>query len=154
MNLSLAEIRPFIAILLAILIVILFGWTLAQAQTRYAAPDISEYYASLKQPDNPLMSCCGWGDAYFADKTDSCGPQDGPNCALVAIITDDRPDRLELPNGQVLTRPHLPVGTRIAIPPNKLRKPAIFNPTDTNIVFVAVRESGNIVYCWEPAALI
>jgi hypothetical protein len=37
MKLSLDEIRPFIVILLAILIVVLFGWTLAQAQHNHSA---------------------------------------------------------------------------------------------------------------------
>jgi hypothetical protein len=154
MKLSLDETGYFIAIALAILIVALFGWTLAQAQTRYAAPDLSEYYASLKQPDNPSVSCCGWADAYFAEQTDSCGPQDEVDCALVAIITDTRPNTLVLPDGRKIERPPIPVGTRISIPPNKLRRPAIFNPTDRNIVFVAKPGGYTRVYCWEPAALI
>lgn len=146
--------HPGISVFTAVMIVVAMWATLAWGQTRYASPDLSEYFASLKQPDNPSVSCCGWGDAYEAEKTDQCGAGDGPNCALVAIITDTRPDTRKLANGEVINRPHIPVGTRIAIPPNKLRKPAIFNPTDANIVFVAVREGGNLVYCWEPASLI
>jgi hypothetical protein len=126
----------------------------AKAQTRYASPDLSEYYAALKQPDNPSVSCCGWADAYYADKTDSCGPQDEVDCALVAIITDERPNTMTLPDGRTLVRPPIPVGTRISIPQNKLRRPAIVNPTDHNIVFVAYPGGYTRVYCWEPAALI
>ena len=29
---------------------------------------ISQWYRALKQPDNPVMSCCGKADAYWADK--------------------------------------------------------------------------------------
>jgi hypothetical protein len=137
-----------------IICLVILGVSLACAQTKYASPDLSEYYASLMQPDNRTVGCCGWADAYYADQTDSCGPQDGPNCALVAIITDTRPNKLTLPDGRVLERPPIALGTRIPIPPSKIRRPAIHNPTDHNIVFVA-KPGGYInVYCWEPTPLI
>jgi hypothetical protein len=83
---------------------------------------------------------------------DECGPKDGVDCALVAIITDTDPDVLVLPNGVKLTRTHIPVGTRIAIPKNKIRKPAIPNPTERNVVFVRRGSGSDEVYCWEPVA--
>jgi hypothetical protein len=157
MNVSLAEIRPFIAIALAILIVCLFGWTLAQAQTKYAAPDLSEYYTSLMQPDNPKSSCCGDADRYFADKTEACTAADFanvPSCAIVAIITDDGPNVFDVPDGKggtrTIRRPPIPVGTRIPVPASKIRKNPIPNPTDRNIIFTGL---SLYPYCYEPATL-
>lgn len=115
----------------------------------YGAPDINDWYAGLKQPDHPSVSCCGWADAYYADRVDECGPKDAADCALVAIITDTRPDTLTLPDGRVLNRPHMPPGVRVSIPASKIRKVPSENPTDHNIVFVA---QNGYVFCWEPAA--
>lgn len=116
----------------------------------YAAPDIGAYVASLTQPDNNA-SCCGAGDLYWADKTDECGPKDQQPCALVAIITDPRGDKITWGDGTTHWRPVIKIGTRISIPPSKIRKHPIPNPTDHNIVFVAVDGSGwQIVWCWEP----
>lgn len=114
----------------------------------YASPDMAAYYASLDMPDYPGLSCCGEGDAYYADKTEPCRPSD-EDCALVAIITDTRPDHRVLPDGTEINRMHIPVGTRILISPRKLRKHAIPNPTDHNIVF---ENSGWFPHalCWEP----
>jgi hypothetical protein len=109
------------------------------------APDLSEYYSSLRQPDYP-SSCCGEGDAYFADKTRACTAEETLNgCALVAVITDTRPD-------DVRNRVHIPVGTEYVIPVSKLRKEPIPNPTDHNIVFVSPMT--NQVLCYEPVAMI
>lgn len=117
----------------------------------YGQPEMGEYYSSLMQPDNPTASCCGAGDAYFAEKTDLCSPQDGEQCALVAIITDTRPNHMVLADGREIDRAPIPVGTRIAIPRHKIRSAAIFNPTERNIVFLSQFKT---VYCWEPVALI
>jgi len=104
-------------------------------QWQYAAPDIREYFASLMQPDNPRVSCCGEADAYWADQTDT-----GPNGELIAIITDTRDDG-------PLKRAHVAVGTRIVIPPSKIRRHPIPNPTGHTLVFLGAY--GN-VYCYEP----
>jgi hypothetical protein len=58
MKVSLAEMRPFIAILLAILIVCLFGWTLAQAQHNHAAGH--DEYKNWVSRDN--AACCNRSD--------------------------------------------------------------------------------------------
>jgi hypothetical protein len=115
-------------------------------KAQYAAPDIQEYYATLKQPDAPNISCCGDSDAYYADKTDF-----DPDGALVAIITDTRPDELVRPDGSKVHRRHIEVGTRIRVPPNKIRKHSIPNPTDHTLIFVG---TGGDVYCYEPQPLI
>jgi hypothetical protein len=122
---------------------------------------VSSYFESLKQPDNPNVSCCGDGDAYYADKVDRCGPADfkkNSTCALVAIITDTRPDRLVIkkPDGmeKVINRFHLDVGTRIPIPREKLRHRPVPNPLDHNIVFIQNVWGAPWVLCWEPLALI
>jgi hypothetical protein len=110
---------------------------------KYSSPSLTEYYKSLMQPDQPNVSCCGAGDAYFANKLDSCLPSDGLDCSIVAIITDTRDD-------STYDRQHIDVGTRIPIPKNKIRLHPIPNPTDNNIVFVS--PYNHYVYCWEPTS--
>ncbi|MPZ19518.1 MAG: hypothetical protein GEV06_16600 [Luteitalea sp.] len=130
---------------LALVVLIAVASELA-AQERQGIPDISLYYESLRQPDNPYASCCGEGDAYYADKVEQCTVLDGPDCALVAIVTDERPNTVVLPH-RTITRAHIPAGTRIPIPRNKLRRMPSENPTDHNVVFVG---GGMFVLCWEP----
>lgn len=60
------------------------------------------------QPDNPVMSCCGEADAYWADEIHV---RDGKTFAR---ITDDRDDA---PRG----RPHRDIGEEFEIPNNKLK---------------------------------
>jgi len=110
----------------------------------YQAPDVAEWFGSLRQPDAPAVSCCGEPDAYEADRVDGCRPSDGADCALVAIITDTRPD-------EPRRRPHVDVGTRVPIPERKIRRRPSANPTDHSIVFAKFHEFGHMVYCWEPA---
>src|SRR5512139_2016055 len=101
-------------------IILATSFVAAKADDKFAAPDLSAWYASLMQPDNPTMSCCGWADAYEADEIAECGAI--PNCAVVAIITDTRPDERKLPDGRTLVRSHREIGERIVIPPNKVRR--------------------------------
>jgi hypothetical protein len=112
-----------------------------QGQWQYQAPDISAYFQSLMQPDYPTASCCGAGDAYYADDTAL-----SPSGQTIAIITDTRPD-------EPLARAHIAIGTRVPIPPSKLRKVAIPNPTDHVLVFLMQGEFGTNVFCYEPMAL-
>lgn len=111
-------------------------------QWQYAAPDIAQYFATLMQPDNPSVSCCGEADAYWADATDTDAAGN-----LLAIITDTRPD-------EPLKRRHIPLGTKIVVPKEKLRKTPIANPFDHAIIFVAPSydpsEGAYHVYCYEP----
>jgi len=84
-------------------------------------PELSAWYAGLKQPDNPAVSCCGESDAYWADDVEVRGER------VFAIITDDRPDA-------PLRRPHVPIGTKIEVPPHKyVRQP---NPTGHVVIFI------------------
>jgi hypothetical protein len=92
-------------------------------------PAIREWYEHLMQPDNPKMSCCGVADAYWADEVHVRGGK------TYAVITDDRPDE---PRG----RPHIPVGTEIEVPPEKLKWDRA-NPTGHNILFVS-----RSLYAW------
>jgi hypothetical protein len=85
-------------------------------------PEIREWYRTLMQPDNPNVSCCGEADAYWADQIKV---RDGK---VYAVITDDRDDA-------PLRRPHIPVGTEIEIPNEKLKFDR-GNPTGHNILFV------------------
>ncbi len=94
-------------------------------------PMISEWFRSLKQPDRPTVSCCGEADAYWADGLEV---KDGQ---VIAIITDTRPD-------EPLGRPHVPVGTRVVVPPHKMKWDR-GNPTDHIVIFLSY--SGE-VYCY------
>lgn len=107
-------------------------------QWKYAAPDMTAYFATLMQPDNRQVSCCGEADAYWADRIDT---DEAGN--LIAIITDTRDDG-------PLQRPHVPVGTRIIVPPSKIRKKPIPNPTGHTLIFLSAALS---VYCYEPLPL-
>jgi hypothetical protein len=108
-------------------------------QWQHQAPDISDYFKSLKQPDLTVSSCCGEADAYYADKTET-----GSDGELYAIITDTRPD-------EPLKRPHKDVGTKVLVPTYKMRKVPIFNPTEHTIIFLG---RNNFVYCYEPVTLM
>jgi len=88
---------------------------------------IKEWYQELKQPDNPVASCCGEADAYWCDDVHV---REGKTYCR---ITDDRPDE---PRG----RPHVDVGTEIEIPNEKLKWDRS-NPTGHAIIFLG-RGSG------------
>lgn len=125
--------------------------TPARSSDIYASPDLSQYYESLRQPDNESMSCCGAADAYYADKVDECSAEERlvvSDCAFIAIVTDDRPDQRRLESGSINRMP-IPIGTRIPVPKSKIRKHPVPNPTDHNIIFT----KNNWVYCWEPTTL-
>ena len=94
-------------------------------------PRIRAWYRSLMQPDNPGVPCCGEADAYWCDAIHVT--KDGVTCT----ITDDRPDA-------PLGRPHVPVGTVIAIPPHKYKFDR-GNPTGHTIVFLSQDQH---VYCF------
>ena len=82
-----------------------------------------DWFARLMMPDNPTVSCCGEGDAYWADEADV---EDGQ---VYAVITDERPD-------EPLRRAHIAPGTRFLVPPEKItRKDG--NPTGHVIIFIA-----------------
>jgi hypothetical protein len=95
-------------------------------------PLIGAWFATLKQPDNPVASCCGEADAYWADQVET--DADG---RTVAVITDDRPD-------EPLKRPHVPIGTRIVVPPNKIKWDQ-GNPTGHIVIFLGYELR---VYCY------
>jgi GTP cyclohydrolase II len=89
---------------------------------------------------NPTYSCCGEADAYFADAYEVV---DGK---VVAIITDDRDD---FPLG----RPHVPVGTRIEVPLNKMVDSRNdVNPSGHGVIFLVnyENEHGRAVLCFVP----
>lgn len=124
----------------------------AKAETReMGVPDLDQWYEGLKVPFG-TANCCGWGDAYFADKVDNCGPKDGTgdNCVFVAIITDTRPDTFTTPSGKKITRPHVAPGTRIAIPKSALYDKTNMptNPTGHNVIFLNLNEYSFGVICW------
>jgi hypothetical protein len=84
-------------------------------------PELDAWYATLMQPDNPSMSCCGKADAYW------CDDYYFRDYRAFCKITDDR---------TVPGRPHIPVGTEIEIPNHKLKWDR-GNPTGHAVVFVS-----------------
>ena len=115
-----------------------------QEAGKYLSADEGAWYRELRMPDMPEVPCCGAGDAYYADDTET-----GPHGEVIAIITDTRPDSFRLDDGTEVSRPHFPVGTRVEIPPNKIRKHPVANPTDHTVVFMGNELN---VYCYEPVA--
>lgn len=98
----------------------------------------SEWFARQKQPGTEI-SCCGASDAYEADEFITEGEQ------YFAVITDTRDDA-------PLMRPHIPAGTRIAIPPEKIKRDNKDpNPSGHGLVFVG---STGMVYCYFSPALL
>lgn len=93
-----------------------------QTQAQDYDPALRDWYRSLMQPDNPMMSCCGESDAYWADGVEV---KDGQ---VIATITDDRPDA-------PLNRMHVPPGTKVIVPPHKLKFDR-GNPTGHIVIFL------------------
>lgn len=113
---------------LVILLLVMVGYFVKAhardlGQWKDVDPAIREWYQSLMRPDAPSSSCCGEADAYYADKIEV---RDG---RTFVTITDDRDDAL-------LGRPHIPTGTEIEVPPEKLKWDRS-NPTGHNVLFVS-----------------
>ena len=83
------------------------------------------------QPDNPVLSCCGEADAYWAD---SFEVDEG---RYVSIITDERPDG-------PLGRMHREVDKQVLVPNSKIKWDD-GNPTGHGIIFIG---AGGQVYCY------
>jgi len=94
-------------------------------------PQVRKWFQGLMQPDNPTISCCGYADAYYADKVITRGKKN------YAVITDTRDDA-------PLGRPHIPVGTEIEIPDHKYKWDR-GNPTGHKVIFVNTNRE---VYCF------
>lgn len=90
----------------------------------HSEPDNDAWYAALKQPDNPTISCCGEADAYWCD--DIHITKGVTSCK----ITDDRDDE------KVGRKHHVDLGTEVIIPNYKLKWDA-GNPTGHFIVFLS-----------------
>ena len=100
-------------------------------QWEYQPTYVRQWFQKLMQPDNPVASCCGEADAYWAD---SFEVNDG---RYVAVITDERPDG-------PLGRPHREVGEKIVVPNSKIKWDE-GNPTGHGVIFIGV---GGQVYCY------
>lgn len=84
-------------------------WTNSPANVR-------QWFQSLMQPDNPVMSCCGEADSFEADSFEVSGDH------YVAIITDG--------HGMIAN------GTRIPVPNFKMKWDQ-GNPTGHGILFLS-----------------
>ncbi len=133
------EFMMYLLTILAVLAVLatsllLFAVTHAHAHDH--DPSHDAWYKSLHMPDVPSASCCGPADAYWCD---DIRVEHGKTFCLITDIQDDAP----------LGRIHVDVGTKIEIPPEKLKyeqdgKPT-GNPTGHSIVFLS--RQGD-VYCF------
>lgn len=117
------SVIAFAFVVLVTLLTVHFAHARDLGQWENTDPSIREWYRSLMQPDVPTLSCCGEADAYYAD---DIHVRDGKT---YATITDDRDDK-------PLNRPHVPIGTEIEIPPNKLKWDRA-NPTGHGVVFLS-----------------
>ncbi len=118
-------------LILAFLLGMTLAWAFAHSaysrdsgQWEESDPTTRLWFQQLKQPDNGY-SCCGESDGYYADEYHMEGDK------LVAVITDDRDDTK-------LQRPHVNVGTKYVVPPNKLvdATKQHGNPTGHSIIFL------------------
>jgi len=120
-----------VAVILIGLGVYAFGRDLGQWEKM--DPEQKRWFQSLMQPDTIGMgsigvSCCGEGDAYWADEAHV---RDGK---LFAVITDERPD-------DQLMRMHENVGAEYEVPSKKIvgMEQRLGNPTGHIVIFLGVR---------------
>jgi hypothetical protein len=111
-----------LALAIAVLSVPPLGLARDTGQWEATDATVRAWYRELMQPDNPMMSCCGEADAYYADIFEMRDDQ------YVAIITDTRDDA-------ALGRPHIPAGTKVVVPNHKLKFDR-GNPTGHGVIFV------------------
>jgi hypothetical protein len=125
--------RPLCLAALALASMLLAAPSAARDQGQWqASPSkVRDWYRNLMQPDEPMISCCGEADAYWADDFAVEGNH------YVAIITDDRDDA-------PLGRPHLDPGKRFAVPNTKLKYDA-GNPTGHGVIFIRI---DGVVLCF------
>jgi len=107
---------------MTMLLVSLPAFARDNGQWENSDPAVSRWFRELMRPDEPEKSCCGEADAYWADGVEI---KDGQ---VIAIITDARPD-------EPLGRRHVPIGTRIVVPPNKMKWDR-GNPTGHIVIFL------------------
>jgi hypothetical protein len=119
---------PILGILFGLLAALLIGNVKAHDASH---PELNDWYRGLMRPDAPSSSCCGLADAYWADEVHVRGGK------TFATITDDRAD-------EPLGRPHVPVGTVIEVPDEKLKWDRS-NPTGHAIIFLSVQ---GFVWCF------
>ena len=112
------------------------AWSRDLGQWTKTDPVIKEWFQSLMQPDTVgtlggATSCCGDGDAYWADEV---RVRDGK---LFAVITDDRPDGDCAEHNSC--RIHEEIGTEYEIPPGKIvgrEQNLKGNPTGHVVIFL------------------
>lgn len=128
---------------LAVAVIVLIVISAAHAHEWSSDPKTRGWFQSLRQNDNPYISCCGEADSYLADQYEVA-----PDGSYIAIITDERDDLIpaEIEDSDrsedgvnTSTAPHIrqhrAVGTRIYVPPAKVgcTKP---NPTGHGVLFM------------------
>jgi len=126
--------RSLTAILL--LSALLDGAVARQGSRWGASQNVHDWFATLMQPDNPRVPCCGEADAYWADSYEVDEDQ------YVAIITDDRGEGYDEYVGRITREP----GSKFPVPNRKIKWNS-GNPTGHGIVFLSSQGS---VICYLP----
>jgi len=124
---------------LAVMAFCIFFWNTAFAHDP-DCPECDAWYASLMQPDNPTVSCCGEADAYWCDPIHVREEEkQGVRVKITSCTINDPREDAPLHN-----RVHVPIGTVIDIPDYKLKWDK-GNPTGHAIVFLSRMQ---YVYCF------
>lgn len=128
-----AQLLLLMGLLLAAALIWGISHALARDSGQWTNADLaqSKWVRSLMQPDNPVQSCCGDADAYWADDFTVV------NGEVVVIITDDRPD-------EPLGRPHRDIGEKFIVPDSKMKWDS-GNPTPHGWLFLSYNGR---VYCY------
>ena len=132
-------IVAIIVLVLALIETIVFTMDRAEARDlgQWENTDTAKWFKGLMRPDmGPPYSCCAEADAYWCDDVHV---KDG---RTFCTVTDDRDDA-------PLRRPHIPVGTVIEIPNNKLKYDS-GNPTGHSVLFYG--EQSKTVFCFVQGA--
>lgn len=119
-----------------LLSVLLDGAVARQGGRWGASQNVHDWFATLMQPDNPRVPCCGEADAYWADSYEVDEDQ------YVAIITDDRGEGYDEYVGRITREP----GSKFPVPNRKIKWNS-GNPTGHGIVFLSSQGS---VICYLP----
>ena len=103
---------------------------------------VAKWMSELKRPNAPTNSCCGPADAYEIEIIKEGGDADFWDVKIVHGESREYPDGTK--------RPPLPNGTIFHIRPERVTKPAQWNPTKTAWLFVAVSYHAVTAYCLVP----
>jgi hypothetical protein len=128
-------VRPFLSVLqmlvcVIVFIVIIILWFAGFVKAHEADTPFSQWFMSLKQPDNPIASCCGPADQFYVDRYEVDHVTGGFTATVEGF---DEP---------------------IYVPPEKVNWHDV-NPTGRGVIFMSTSWVGNEriggkIYCFVP----